>query len=118
FAAALDFHDEIGQGERPAWWRATKAPPCPAWTLALDRAPSTWLALLLLAAASPLLAAPRARGLALLSLGSAAYFVLIPALAEVPLPRYRLPAVPFLALAAGAGLAGLLGRVARDGRDR
>jgi hypothetical protein len=69
------------------------------------------VAILVLALLGPLLAERSARPIALLSLMSDAYYVAITVLVEWPLPRYRLPAVPFLVLSAAAAVAGLAARV-------
>ncbi|MCA8924832.1 MAG: hypothetical protein KDD82_23675, partial [Planctomycetes bacterium] len=68
---------------------------------------------LLLAAVAPLLVGGRARVLALAALASAAYFVTITALVELPLPRYRLPGIPFLAIACGLSVSGVCERARR-----
>lgn len=114
-ADILGFHDQVrARAPLAPWAGLPPAGPAPPAFLVLD-----WLTLtqtwpvLLLGALSPWLAGGRARRLALLSVATAAYLVAIPALFEEGLPRYRMPAVPFLALAAGLGAAGIVDRFQR-----
>jgi len=78
--------------------------------------PTSWWPVLLLAACAPLLARGRGRVLALLAVGSVAYFVVVTSLVELPVPRYRLPTIPFLAIACALGLGALLRLVAARSR--
>lgn len=65
----------------------------------------TRLGVLALAALAPFVARGQARVLALLSAGTVLYFVGIAAVTEQPIPRYRLPAMPFVVVAAMLALA-------------
>lgn len=110
------YHDRVRPHALQGWQMLPDVGPIPGWVPLLDplAVTHTW-PLLLLAACAPCLARGGARRLALLAICSAGYLVLIPALVEQPLPRYRLPAVPYLALAAALGLAGLHERLQGSG---
>ncbi|MBI5366845.1 MAG: hypothetical protein HZA54_07390, partial [Planctomycetes bacterium] len=118
FVAAAAAHDaSLGPHSGFGWDRklprVESVPALLAWTDALGARLA--LVLLFAAAVAPVVATGRARRLALLAAGSAAYFLVLTSLLQVAAPRYRTPAMPFLAVAAGAGLGGRLRAGKRDG---
>jgi hypothetical protein len=70
-------------------------------------APTSRVAIIMLALVAPLHARGAARRLALVSIASIAYFLVLAAAVEGALPRFRLPCEPFLAIAAGVEIATL-----------
>jgi len=110
-AGVLGFHNQV-LPNLPIWQNLPRANPG-GWAgrwLHEFQPTSTWPALLL-ALLSPILCRGRARILALTGFLSVAYYVVITSLVELPLPRYRLPAVPFLAIGCGLSV-GALARLA------
>jgi len=105
----LRFHNQV-LPELPAWALPPADPEgwVARWVHAFQ--PTSSAPVLLLALLSPLLVAGRARVLALTALVSVAYFVVLTSLVELPVARYRLPTVPFLAIACGLGVGGLAQR--------
>jgi hypothetical protein len=101
----------------PPRWQVQPAGDPPRLLVALESvALPTRVVVLALAALAPLLAAGRARRLALFAVTAIVYFVAITALFELPVPRYRLPVVPFVLVAAALSLDGIAARiVARSG---
>lgn len=112
FADVARFHDQVLDQAYAGWHVLPRVGPPPAWTAALDRLALTqrW-PVLLLAALAPLLARGRARRVGLLAVLTVLYVTIIPALFEQPLARYRLPAAPLIALAAGLATGGVLQRL-------
>jgi hypothetical protein len=109
-----------GHGEDPprAWQRIPPAPePGPIVRAVTAIAPTTRILVLALAAIAPLVALGRARRLAFLATASAAYFIVLPALVEAPCTRYRLPAIPFMLIAASVALVGIVERVRARARS-
>lgn len=106
------FHDRVRGQSPPPWSELPAAGSPPRALLVFDHlTPTQWSPVLALAALSPLLASGRPRRLAILCLATAAYLIAIPALFEEGLPRYRMPAVPFLAMAAGLAVGGSWSRL-------
>lgn len=114
FSDLLSFHDRVLPGGLAGWDALPRVGPGPRWLSWLDALAVThrW-PVLLLALLAPVLCRGPARRLAVLALATAGYLIAIPALVEFPLPRYRVPAIPFLALAAGLGLVGCWERAPR-----
>jgi hypothetical protein len=88
---------------------AGPAPPFLEWITRNSAVANTLSVLLLLLA--PILARGRARSLALLAVASVAYFVFLSALVEESLHRYRIPAVPFMAIGVVLAVHGLAARL-------
>lgn len=119
FGEILAFHDQV-LAQAPRGWEALpRVGTGPSWLVVLDRLALThrWPVLLLVSLA-PLVTRGHARRLAVLALASVGCLIAVPALVEFPLPRYRLPAVPFLALGAGLGLAAIEERLHQAQRGR
>ncbi|MEZ6188478.1 MAG: hypothetical protein R3F62_26190 [Planctomycetota bacterium] len=111
---SVGMHDEDLPHAPEVWRGLPRAGPWPPWVVrALAFQPTSLWPTLLLALLSPLLARGPGRALALAACASAAYFLVIPALIEVPLPRYRLPAIPFFAMGCGASVSFLDARLGR-----
>lgn len=111
-------HNRFRQGAPAEWAAVPAAEPLPESVLAVSRlAFTTWLPILGLAFLAPLVTRGQARRLSVLALLSASYFILIPALVEVLISRYRLLATPCFAMAAALGAHGLLtwAQARRDG---
>ncbi|MEZ6186588.1 MAG: hypothetical protein R3F62_16455 [Planctomycetota bacterium] len=110
--AAFNFHDQT-IASYDAWGPLPHAEPgrLARWVYAFQPT-STW-PVLLLGLLSPLLAYGRGRVLALTCLASIAYFVVITSLIEWPVPRYRIPAIPFFAAACALSVGGLVRRSTR-----
>lgn len=119
FALATSFHDRTRER-----FRVRPGVAEPDLEPASDRLPAaveavnalalpTRLGVLALALLAPLVARGRARALALLAIATAAYFIAIAIVVEIPVRRYRLPAMPFLVAAAAISLDALGARANR-----
>ena len=115
YAAVAANHNATLSNEAASSWRdLPRAGDTPRLVAALEavEVPAR-LVVLALALAAPLVARGRARSLALLALATAFYYLVMAALTNQPILRYRLPAVPVLALGAGIALARLEAAVRR-----
>lgn len=110
-ASLCAFHDRVRVERGRPWSDVAGAGTPPAWLTwpeAVDlprRAP-----VLLLLLASPLLARPGGRRLAVLCLATVGYLALVPAVAQIPVARFRVPGVPFVVLGAALAADGLVRR--------
>ena len=114
-SGVVEWHNYV-QRDAPAEWDGLPAAALsPSAVRVTGVQPTSSWAVLVLATLGGLLQLLRRvpRALAVACLASAAYFVGVAAMLELPLPRYRLPGIPFLAMACGLGVAGLLGVFAR-----
>ncbi|MEZ6186587.1 MAG: glycosyltransferase family 39 protein [Planctomycetota bacterium] len=112
-AGAMGFHN-LSLDNLTMWQDVPRAEPesfAGQWLHSFQPT-SSWV-VLLLAAFSPFLVQGRARVLALTALISTAYFLVLTALLEVPITRYRLPTVPFFAMASGLSVGWLEALIAR-----
>lgn len=110
FEGLLAFHDACldNPTTAPVWHALPRTTASPALSTVLAATSTSASApVLLLAALAPLLARGRARWLALFAVASAAYFLLVAALFQPPLARFRIPASPFVILAAAVSIARL-----------
>jgi len=108
-----EFHNFVQKDAPPEWDGLPAAALSPSAIRVTSFQPTSSWAVLLLAVLGLLHVRRAPRALAVACLASAAYFVGVAAMLELPLPRYRLPGIPFLAMSCGLGVAGLLGGVAR-----
>ncbi|MCA8924188.1 MAG: hypothetical protein KDD82_20430, partial [Planctomycetes bacterium] len=109
FEGGVDWHNKVRELlEVDAWTTPPPArhPPAPL-ELWAEFAPTTRVPFLLLALLAPVVTRGLPRAAALTALAAVAYFVGLTCLVELPVARYRLPAVGFLILAASLSLGGL-----------
>jgi 4-amino-4-deoxy-L-arabinose transferase-like glycosyltransferase len=115
----LELHNLTRPVASQPWDLLPHAEPAPAWLEAVNGAePTSAPSFLMFAAVAPLLARGRARRLALLAVASVGYVVVLTSLVELPVFRYRLPAVPFMVLACAAAATGLVAHLRAMGGRR
>jgi len=109
--SALGFHNTILS--RLTDWEHLPPTETEGWTARWLHAfqPTSNLLVLFLAVIAPLVVRGRARILAVTAFLSVGYFVLVTSLVELPVPRYRLPAAPFIAIACGLSVGSLVRRL-------
>lgn len=104
-SAALDLHEQV-LAATPAWGGVlARGAGVSVWQRAAEwlDLPRRWAVLVLLGFA-PLLGGVLLRRDGLLCLLTAAYVIGVPALAQIPLERFRIPAIPFVLTGAALGL--------------